>query len=69
MSKRRYSSVEFKAVDWHRLEQRLGEGRGVVAVDVAKEDFVASVFAADQSALRNMSMELRHQGVEFSVAR
>ena len=51
MSKRRYSSVEFKAVDWHSLEQRLEGGRVVVAVDVAKEDFVASVFAADQSAL------------------
>jgi transposase len=43
--------VEFKAVDWHSLEQRLEGGRVVVAVDVAKEDFVASVFAADQSAL------------------
>lgn len=51
MSKRRYGSVEFKAVDWQRVERRLGEERVVVAVDVAKEDFVATVFAADQAAL------------------
>lgn len=51
MSKRRYSSVEFKAVDWESVEQRLAGERVVVAVDVAKEDFVATVFAADQSAL------------------
>jgi hypothetical protein len=47
MSKRRYGSVEFKRVDWCGLAEGLGGGRGVLAVDVAKQDFVAAVLGPD----------------------
>ena len=43
MSKRRYQSKEFKSVDWSEVDQRIESERVVVAVDVAKEDFVATV--------------------------
>ena len=47
MSKRRYGSVEFKRVDWSGLAEGFGGGRAVLAVDVAKEDFVAAVLGPD----------------------
>ena len=51
MSKRRYKSEEFKNVDWERVESRIEGERVVLAVDVAKEDFVATLLEADQKAL------------------
>ena len=51
MSKRRYKSEEFKNVDWDRVEGRIEGERVVLAVDVAKEDFVATLMEADHKAL------------------
>ena len=51
MSKRRYKSEEFKNVDWERVESRIEGERVVLAVDVAKEDFVATLLEADHKAL------------------
>jgi transposase len=51
MNKRRYQSVEFKKVDWNEVERRLRGERVVVAVDVAKEDFVATLMDEQQEAL------------------
>jgi transposase len=47
MGKRRYGSVEFKRVDWSGLASGLGGGRAVLAVDVAKQDFVGAVLGPD----------------------
>jgi transposase len=46
MSKRRYSSVNCKRVDWRALAARVAGKRVIVAVDVAKFDFVAAVQSA-----------------------
>ena len=43
MSKGRYHSIECKAVDWSRLAEQVGEDRVVLAIDVAKHDFVATL--------------------------
>jgi transposase len=51
MSKRRYKGVEFKKVDWNEVRNRIVGERVVVAVDVAKEDFVAAVLDTEQTAL------------------
>jgi transposase len=51
MNKRRYQSVEFKNVDWNEVERRIRGERVVVAVDVAKEDFVATLMDEQQEAL------------------
>jgi len=51
MSKRRYKCAEFKQVDWREVRDRIAGKRVVVAVDVAKEDFVATLLTADQEAL------------------
>jgi len=51
MNKRRYSRVEFKRVDWQRVQERTAGARVVFAVDVAKEDFVATVLDGEQTAL------------------
>lgn len=51
MSKRRYKSIEFKQVDWSLLAERIEGERVVLAVDVAKEDFVATVMETEQAAL------------------
>ena len=51
MSKRRYASIEFKGVDWQALRERTEGGRVVLAVDVAKEDFVATLLDAEHRAL------------------
>jgi transposase len=52
MSKRRYKSEEFKNVDWDRVEGRIEGERVVLAVDVAKEDFVATLLDREQEALQ-----------------
>jgi transposase len=51
MNKRRYKSEEFKKVDWSQVDNRIEGNLLVVAVDVAKEDFVATLWDADQRAL------------------
>lgn len=43
MSKRRYHSIECKQVDWAMLAKRVGGERVVLAIDVAKHDFVATL--------------------------
>lgn len=43
MSKYRYKCVEFKHVDWSELSNRIEGERVVLAVDVAKEAFVATI--------------------------
>ncbi len=58
MSKRRYKSVEFKQVDWNLLHDRIEGERVVLAVDVAKEDFVATLMEAEQAAL--VTFKWRH---------
>ncbi|WP_218068012.1 IS110 family transposase, partial [Candidatus Thiosymbion oneisti] len=54
ISKGRYKCVEFKQVDWREVANRLEGGRVVVAVDVAKEDFVATLLTANQEAVLTM---------------
>ncbi len=51
MGKRRYRCEEFKQVEWSEVSGRLGGERVVVAVDVAKEDFVATLLTVDQEAV------------------
>ena len=58
MSKRRYRSMEFKGVDWQALRDRMGGARVVLAVDVAKEDFVATLLDAEHRAL--VTFKWRH---------
>jgi len=58
MTKRRYKSEEFKNVDWNRVEDRIEGERVVLAVDVAKEDFVATLMGAEQEAL--VTFKWRH---------
>jgi len=58
MSKRRYKSVEFKKVDWNAVGDRIEGERVILAVDVAKEDFVATLLDTDQTAL--VTFKWRH---------
>lgn len=51
MSKRRYNSIDFKRMDWQGLQDRIEGKRVVLAVDVAKEDFVATFLTGKQQAL------------------
>ena len=51
MSKRRYRSLEFKQVDWSMWAERLSGQRVVLAIDVAKEDFVASILSVEGAVL------------------
>ena len=55
MSKSKYKSVEFKQVDWTELSKRIEGERVVLAVDVAKEVFVATFLTADQRGLLTFS--------------
>jgi len=48
LSNSKYKGVEFKRVDWMELSNRIEGERVVVAVDVAKEVFVAMFLTADQ---------------------
>lgn len=58
MNKRRYKSVEFKKVDWNKVGDRIEGERVVLAVDVAKEDFVATLLDAEQTTL--VTFKWRH---------
>jgi len=51
MSKRRYNSIDLKRVDWQKVREQITGGRVVFAVDVAKEDFVATLLDGEQQAL------------------
>jgi transposase len=57
MSKGRYKRIEFKRIDWQGLRERVAGGRVVCAVDVAKTDFVATLLAADETALLTFQWE------------
>jgi transposase len=52
MSKHRYRSEQIKQLDWNKLSQRLGDQPFVLAVDVAKEDFVAAIVTADRQVVK-----------------
>jgi len=65
MSKRRYKSVEFKQVDWNLLQDRIEGERLVLAVDVAKEDFVATLMQTEQAAL--VTFKWRHPELTAEV--
>ena len=51
MSKRRYSATKFNAVNWAAIEEQVTRQRCVFAIDVAKEDFVATMMSADRTAV------------------
>ncbi len=51
MSKRRYSAVGFKQVNWARLKEQIAGQRAAFAVDVAKEDFVGALLNVERSPL------------------
>ncbi|HHB12410.1 MAG TPA: IS110 family transposase [Chromatiales bacterium] len=55
MAKRRYKSEKFKQVDWDAVRERIAGRRIALAVDVAKEDFVASLMDVGQAALLTFS--------------
>ena len=55
MGKYRYKCVEFKHVDWAELGNRIEGERVVLAVDVAKEAFVATLLTADQPGVLTFS--------------
>ena len=52
MSKGRYRSIEIKQVDWQRLSEQVVGRQLVLAVDVAKDDFVVSIFGDDEMLMR-----------------
>lgn len=58
MSKRKYRSEKFKRVNWDLVAERMEGGRIVLAVDVAKEDFVATFMDTRQEAL--LTFRWRH---------
>ena len=51
MSKRRYSATEFNRVNWAMIREQVAGQRAVFAVDVAKEDFLGTLFDAQRRAL------------------
>ncbi len=51
MSKRRYSAIGFKQVNWARLSEQVVGQRVVFGVDVAKEDFVGALLDAERTPL------------------
>jgi hypothetical protein len=65
MGKRRYNSVEFKRVDWHKVGEQMRGSPAVFAPDVAKEDFVATLLDAEQQGL--VTLKWRHPGETLEV--
>jgi len=51
MSKHRYNSIEFNRVDWPKVQQQIQGPRIVFAVDVAKEDLVATLMDKQQAVV------------------
>lgn len=58
MGKRKYRAVWVKDVHASRLMEGLGDGRCVVSIDVAKEDFFAAVM--DQSQTVHVTVKWKH---------
>lgn len=54
MSKRTYRTVDFQQLDWTALRRRIDGGRVVLAVDVAKEKFVATLMLESRQALATL---------------
>ncbi len=52
MSKHRYRSENIKAIDWSLLSRQLADRRFVLAVDVAKEEFVAALYCEDHEQVK-----------------
>jgi len=52
MSKRRYHSVECKNVDWQGLSEQVAGRQVVLAIDVAKDDFVTSILCDEEVVMR-----------------
>jgi transposase len=63
MSKGRYHSIECKAVDWSRLAEQVGEDRVVLAIDVAKHDFVATLQRPPRQVLAQLQVRGRVEAV------
>lgn len=51
MTKHRYGTTEIKHVDWARVAEQVVGCAVVVAVDVAKDDFVAAVMVREEAAV------------------
>lgn len=54
MSKRTYRATDFHHVDWTELSRRVGGGRAVFAIDVAKRDFVGVMMDAERQGLKTI---------------
>jgi transposase len=54
MSKRRYHAAEFNKVNWTAIAERSAGQRIVFAVDVAKDDFVATLMGADRMPIETL---------------
>jgi len=54
MSKRTYKAVDFHRVDWAQIKQRVSGRRLVLAVDVAKKDFVAALMTGEREAVKTL---------------
>lgn len=67
MSKRRYRSIEFKDVDWQGLGDQIQGERVVMAVDVGKEEFFATLLDAEAVAL--ITFKWAHPGQTREVVR
>ena len=51
MSKHRYQTKKINNIDWRKLAERIGSREVVLAIDVAKEDFVAALMCASEELL------------------
>ena len=60
MAKRKYRAVQVKDANVTQLVESLGDGRCVVAIDVAKENFFAAVMDAGQQVL--VTVKWKHPG-------
>lgn len=54
MSKHTYRAVEFQQLNWSQLRERIAGERVVLAVDVAKEHFVATLMQASRQPLATL---------------
>lgn len=54
MSKRKYQAVRVKQVVVEQLVEKMSSGRGVFAVDVAKEDMYGALMAADGTVVKTI---------------
>ncbi len=54
MKKRRYHTTKVNQVNWRQIAEQAGEQTVVLAVDVAKEDFVGALMKPDRSVLKTI---------------